>query len=190
VPPHLQSLASGQPYTAISDVVVSPTYVPDLVHASLDLLIDGGRSPLAECKPRLLPMVGYVGAESFLIDGTIRENLLYGLQSAPAAAELADALGKAECGFIDDLADGLDHRLTNQGVGLSSGQKQRLSLARALLRRPGVLVLDEATANLDIATEEKLVDTLTQLKGGMTIVAVTHRQALLRLADQVLTLDA
>ena len=154
----------------------------------IDLIVDGSHSPLADCKPRLMPMVGYVGAESFLIDGTIRENLLYGIRQIPTETDLSDALRKAECGFIDDLPNGLEHRLTELGAGLSSGQKQRLSLARALLRRPGVLVLDEATANLDVATEDKLVDTLTQLKGGMTIVAVTHRQALLRLADHVLPL--
>lgn len=74
---------------------------------------------------------------------------------------------------------------TDQGQGLSSGQKQRLSLARALLRRPKVLILDEATANLDVGTEEKLVDTLMHFKGGMMIVAVTHWQALLKIADQV-----
>jgi len=154
----------------------------------IDLVVDGSRAALAGCRPRLMPMVGYVGAESFLVDGTIRENLLYGVPGAPNDAELANALRKAECGFIDDLPKGLEHRLTDQGAGLSSGQKQRLSLARALLRRPKVLVLDEATANLDVATEERLVDTLAQLKSRMTIVAVTHRQALLRLADQVLTL--
>jgi len=154
----------------------------------VDLIVDGRVAPLADCKPRLLPMVGYVGAESFLIDGTIRENLLYGVHHRPSEGELVDALRTAECAFIDDLPRGLDHRLTEQGAGLSSGQKQRLSLARALLRRPSVLVLDEATANLDVGTEDKLVDTLAQLKGGMTIVAVTHRQPLLRLADQVLAL--
>jgi ABC-type multidrug transport system fused ATPase/permease subunit len=156
----------------------------------IDVVADGRRTPLADCRARLMPGVGYVGEDSFIIDGTIRENLAYGVHTAASDAELARALERAECGFINDLPNGLDHRLTDQGAGLSSGQKQRLSLARALLRRPGVLVLDEATANLDSATEDKLVDTLTQLKGGMTIVAVTHRQALLRLADQVLMLDA
>jgi ABC-type bacteriocin/lantibiotic exporter with double-glycine peptidase domain len=154
----------------------------------VELIVDGRLAPLAESQPQLLPMVGYVGAESFLIDGTIRENLLYGVHHVPDEGELAGALRKAECAFIDELPRGLDHRLTEQGAGLSSGQKQRLSLARALLRRPSVLVLDEATANLDVGTEDKLVDTLAQLKGGMTIVAVTHRQALLRLADRVLAL--
>jgi ATP-binding cassette subfamily C protein len=156
---------------------------------TIDLIAGDARMRLAEGKTQLMPLVGYVGAESFLVDGTIRENLLYGVHRTPGEAELAVALGKAECGFIDELPGRLEHRLTEQGAGLSSGQKQRLSLARALLRRPGVLVLDEATANLDAATEERLVDTLTELKGGMTIVAVTHRPALLRLADQVLTLE-
>lgn len=146
--------------------------------------------PLEQAKPRLLPSVGYVGAESFLVDGTIEQNLLYGVHRQPNQAEILDALKKAECQFVFDLPSGLNHRLTEQGQGLSSGQKQRLALARALLRQPKALVLDEATANLDSETEQKLVNTFMGLKGQMTIIAVTHRQALLKIADQVIKLGS
>ena len=94
------------------------------------------------------------------------------------------ALNLANCAFVSRLDKGLEHGLTEQGEGLSAGQKQRLALARALLRKPNVLILDEATSNLDIHSEESLVKTFEQLKGKVTIIAVTHREALLRIADQ------
>lgn len=153
-----------------------------------ELILDGASSPLAESRERLLPRIGYVGPESFLIEGSIRDNILYGLDRAPGPEELDSALAQAECDFVAELPQGIAHRLTEQGQGLSAGQKQRLCLARALLRRPAVLVLDEATSNLDTETEERLVATLGRLKGRMTIVAVTHRPALRRLADRSLSL--
>jgi ATP-binding cassette subfamily B protein AbcA/BmrA len=148
--------------------------------------IGGNNYPLLELKERILHSVGYVGAESFLIEGTILENLCYGLQTIPAESLLLDICRKAECGFVFEL--GLQHYLTEQGQGLSAGQKQRLSLARALLRNPRILILDEATANLDAETESNLVNTLSQLKGQVTMVVVTHRQAFLKIADQELRL--
>lgn len=144
--------------------------------------------PLALQKPRLLKGVGYVGPESFLIEGSVYENLLYGLDWVPTSEEIHRALQQAECQFVFQMPEGLAHHITEQGQGLSAGQKQRLSLARALLRRPKVLVLDEATANLDAETESKLVETLARFRGQMTIVAVTHREALLKLADEQIRL--
>jgi len=91
--------------------------------------------------------------------------------------------------FVFNLPGKLSYRLTEQGQGLSAGQKQRLALARALLRNPKALVLDEATSNLDSITEMKLVETFKQLKGSVTLVAVTHRLELLRIADQHLELS-
>lgn len=156
----------------------------------VEALLPGGLSlPLEAFRPELLPLIGYVGPESFMLEGTIRENLIYGLQRAPAQAEIESALAKAECAFVEDLAGGLSYRLTEQGQGLSAGQKQRLALARALLRQPKVIILDEATSNLDSDTEERLVDTLSRLKGEMTIVAATHRKALLRIADHRISLQ-
>lgn len=155
----------------------------------VETLIDGEIIPAHAARRRLLSAVGYVGPESFLIEGNVRDNLRYGLARDPSEAEFEEALAAAECGFLKTLPQGLAHHLTEQGQGLSAGQKQRLALARALLRRPAVLILDEATSNLDSETEARVVETLSRLKGRMTIVAVSHRPALLALADQRLVLD-
>jgi ABC-type transport system involved in cytochrome bd biosynthesis fused ATPase/permease subunit len=143
--------------------------------------------PLPQIIESVILQVGYVGAESFLIEGSIRENLIYGLHQPPSESEISFALQGAECQFALEL--GLSHNITEQGQGLSAGQKQRLSLARALLRRPKVLILDEATANLDSDTEQRLIETFAALKGKVTIVIATHRQAMVTLADEVISLD-
>ncbi|OGR98295.1 MAG: hypothetical protein A2V88_08460 [Elusimicrobia bacterium RBG_16_66_12] len=152
----------------------------------VETVLDGEAAPAGQARPRLLPRVGYVGPESFLIEGSVLDNLRYGLTREPSADEVAEALAAAECGFLKDL--GLDHKITEQGQGLSAGQKQRLALARALLRRPALLILDEATSNLDSETESRIIGTLAKLKGLMTTVAVSHRPALLALADRRLDL--
>ncbi|MGE0614882.1 MAG: ATP-binding cassette domain-containing protein [Bacteriovoracia bacterium] len=145
--------------------------------------------PLAEVRARFLKTVGYVGPESFLLAGTILENLTYGLDQMPNPAQIERALQTAECQFVFELPKGTAHLISEQGQGLSAGQKQRLALARALLRNPTTLILDEATANLDLETEQRLVNTLKKLKHKMTIIGVTHRQALLEIADHTLRLE-
>ena len=155
----------------------------------IDLLLDNGViKPLSSFRSRILASVGYVGTDSFIFEGTVFENLTYGLLMPPAQSEVSRALELAECGFVKSLDKGLDYKLTEQGQGLSAGQKQRLSLARALLRNPKILILDEATANLDADIEAKLLTTLLRLKGQMTILAVTHRPSVMMIADLQLDL--
>jgi ABC-type multidrug transport system fused ATPase/permease subunit len=149
---------------------------------------DAGPTRIEQAREGLLRSVGYVGPESFLVDGTIRDNLFYGLRSAASDDDIQRALAEADCGFVFELKEGLDHRISDQGHGLSAGQKQRLSFARALLRQPLVLILDEATANLDSESERRLVAALSRRKGATTILAVTHRDALLSIADRVVKL--
>ena len=122
--------------------------------------------------------------------GTIRDQLMLGQPAQPGAAEIREALALAQCCFVDRLALGLDHPVTEQGGGLSAGQKQRLSIARAILRKPAMLLLDEATSNLDAGTEAAVVAALASLRGRMTIVAITHRDAVLSIADQVVALGS
>ena len=150
---------------------------------------DGTYTDLKDARSDLLELVGYVGPESFLIPGTIRENLNYGAHAPYSADDMRASLIKAECGFVFEFPEELEHQITEQGEGLSAGQKQRLSLARALLRNPKVLILDEATANLDYETEATLVETLRHLKGDITICAVSHREAMGLIADSDLNLD-
>ena len=133
--------------------------------------------------------MGYVGAEAYLIAGTLADNLCYGLTHTPSDAELWHALGQARLeSVVRALPDGLAHRIREDGAGLSAGEKQRLALARALLAKPGLLVLDEASANLDEATEAELTESLRALRGTVTVLVVSHRPQLLAHADQRLEL--
>ena len=147
-----------------------------------------GLYDVEQVKKDYFQKIAYVGPDPFLVTGNIRENLLYGLAEKVSDEKLFEVLNEVEGKFVHELKEGLNHHITYQGEGLSSGQKQRIALARALLRKPSILVLDEATANLDSETEESLVHKLQTLKGKMTMLVVTHRKPLLVLADHVLDL--
>lgn len=152
---------------------------------TIELVVDGKTKAITN---GLLKTVGYVGPDNFLIDGTVQENIEYGLDHKPAPSEINAAITAAHADFIFDHRLGLGHKISEQGHGLSAGQKQRLSLVRALLRRPSVLILDEATSNLDFETEEKLVSTFKELSQTMTVVCVSHRTSVLAFADKHIAL--
>jgi ABC-type multidrug transport system fused ATPase/permease subunit len=134
-----------------------------------------GTYPLSELRSQLLAECGYVGTETFFLAGTLRENLTYGLNFTPEAKEIEAVLDQAKCSFVSRLAGGLNHRLDEQAQGLSMGEKQRLSFARALLRKPSVLILDEATAHLDPRLERDLILSLNAFKGTTTVLVASHR---------------
>lgn len=134
--------------------------------------------------------VAYAPQEPFLFHDTIRANLLW---AGPDCSEedLWEALRLAAAdGFVAALPKGLDTVTGDRGGRLSGGERQRLALARALLRKPAMLVLDEATSQLDVYTERRLGESLRSLRGRTTIVAVAHRTALMEAADRIIALDA
>lgn len=134
--------------------------------------------------------VGYVGPDPFLIAGTVRDNLVYGLPFPPSNKAIDDAVRKAAFDRdLQRLPTGLDHFISENGEGLSAGQKQRLSIARSLLRNPCILVFDEATSNLDRTTENEIKNTINALRGSATMLVVTHRPELIDTADQVVNLE-
>lgn len=158
--------------------------------STIEIIMNNGHKiSLFSERSKIYPCIGYLGPESFMVEGSIKDNLLYGLHHSITEDKIRESLKLAQCDFVQELPKGLDHFLSEQGHGLSAGQKQRLGLARALLRDPKVLLLDEATSNLDTATENKIINTLHSLKKSMTIIIVTHRKSLIQLADKTITLQ-
>ncbi len=152
-------------------------------------ILIGGRSP-AEFFNDPEMRVGYVGADPFLVAGSIRENLRYGLSAKADDDDLWNALGEAQLrSTVEGLPGRLDYPIAEDGSGLSAGQKQRLCLARALLSRPHLLVLDEVSANLDTETEREIGESLKSLRGRCTTILVSHRKGILAHADQIVALD-
>ena len=133
--------------------------------------------------------IGYVTQESFLFNGTVRENLVIGRRDA-TDEQLWDALKSANAdAFVKRLPQGLDTHVGERGVKLSVGEKQRVSIARALLRNPPVLLLDEATASVDTETERQIQEALEHLMAHRTSFVIAHRLSTVRNADRIYVLD-
>ncbi len=153
------------------------------------ILIDG-RDIREVTLESLRRQIGIVTQEAFLFNGTIRENILYGRLDA-TAAEMIAAAEAANCHeFISRLPEGYDSRVGERGVKLSVGEKQRVSIARALLKDPPILILDEATASVDTATEKLIQEALERLMAHRTSFVIAHRLSTVRHADQILVLKA
>jgi ATP-binding cassette subfamily B protein len=129
-----------------------------------------------------------VSQEAFLFNGTVRENILYGKLDA-TDEELQAAARAANCHeFISRLPQGYDSRVGERGVKLSVGEKQRVSIARALLKNAPILILDEATASVDTATEKLIQEALERLMANRTSFVIAHRLSTIRHADQILVM--
>ncbi len=136
----------------------------------------------------LASAVSVVGQTAFLFDDTVRDNVALGADVPDD--EIWAALRAAEAdGFVAALPDGIDTTLGERGTSLSGGQRQRISLARALVRRPRLLILDDATSAVDPEVEARILATLRGATGGSTLVVVAYRKATIALADEVVYLD-
>ena len=137
----------------------------------------------------LRQQISIVSQEAFLFNGTIRENILYGRLEA-SEDELMAASRAANCHeFILRLPNGYDSRVGERGVKLSVGEKQRVSIARALLKNAPILILDEATASVDTATEKLIQEALQRLMANRTSFVIAHRLSTIRKADQILVMQ-
>jgi ABC-type multidrug transport system fused ATPase/permease subunit len=134
--------------------------------------------------------ISIVSLEPFLFNGTIGENIRYGRLDA-SADEIVRAAKAANCHeFIARLPEGYESRVGERGVKLSVGEKQRVSIARALLKNAPILILDEATASVDTATEKLIQEALERLLENRTSFVIAHRLSTIRKADQILVMRA
>lgn len=159
-----------------------------LTPRSGQVLIDG--TDLAEVKlESYRARLGVVLQDDFLFEGTIRENILFARPDA-SGSQLAAAVSAAHVDeFTDRFPEGLDTLIGERGVKLSGGQRQRVTIARALVADPKILILDEATSNLDTESETYIQDSLDALLRGRTTFVIAHRLSTIRRADQILVIE-
>ncbi len=129
----------------------------------------------------------YVPQGNSLMSGTIRENLLLADHNA-GEERMKAVLQTAVADFVEELPKGLDTFCSEKGGGLSEGQAQRIAIARALLHKGGVLILDEASSALDLQTEGELLRRMEKAAEGRTIIWITHRDAITKIADNTLNI--
>lgn len=132
--------------------------------------------------------IGYVPQDDFLLNDTISNNIRF-YDSSITQGDIVDAAKSANIyKFISGLKEGFDTQVGERGVSLSGGQKQRIVMARALARKPQILVLDEATSSLDHKSEEAIMDAIKLLKGRVTIVSIAHRPSTIMISDKLLAI--
>ena len=137
----------------------------------------------------ILAHVGIVPQETILFSGTIRENICYGRPDASDDEVIAAAKAAQVHDFIIKLPDGYDTRVEERGVNLSGGQKQRIAIARALILRPNILILDDSTSSVDVETETNIQDAMDEIMRGRTSFVVTQRISTVLNADKIVVID-
>ena len=170
---------SGSGKTTISDLVLGLT-VPD----SGEILIDGEGINSIDLQS-LRSKIGYVPQEDYLFNSTIRENLSWGYSEVTDSRirEVCDLVNISD--FLASRSEGLDFIIGDRGSRLSGGQRQRLSIARALVKKPSILVLDEPTSALDLDSQSRISDALQMLVKEITILMIAHRPETIAISDQV-----
>nr|WP_319565126.1 ABC transporter ATP-binding protein [uncultured Rhodoferax sp.] len=175
--------ASGAGKSTLADVLMG------LLSPDTGLLVVDGVPITGVSRHAWRQHVAYVPQDAFLFHDSIRHNLLWGQPDATDEA-LRLALQNAAADFVYQLPQGIDTVVGDGGVRLSGGERQRIALARALLKKPSLLILDEATSALDVDNEARIRRAIEQLHGDLTVVIIGHRLPTLEHADQVLVLEA
>lgn len=132
--------------------------------------------------------IGHVAQDPFLFEGTVRDNLLLAREDASEEDIQAALQGACAWDFVAKLPDGLDTNIGEKGIRLSQGEKQRLTIARVLLKNPPFVILDEATASVDTITERLIQEALDNLTAHRTVLIIAHRLSTVRKADQIVVL--
>jgi ATP-binding cassette subfamily B protein len=133
--------------------------------------------------------LGIVPQEGFLFSGSVRENVAFGRPEA-SLEEIQEALATVgAAGFVAALPDGIETEVGERGVQLSAGQRQLVAFARALLAEPRILILDEATSNVDVRTERTIEKGLERLLRGRTAIVIAHRLSTIRRAGKIVVLE-
>lgn len=185
-------IAAGEKVALVGPSGAGKSTVTGLVMRLFDpqgglLRLDGkpyGEIPLRELRGRM----AYVPQDPLLYDATVAENIVFGMPNVPEAAVREAARRAQALEFIDKMPDGMATPVGPHGIKLSGGEKQRLALARAFLRDPGILILDEPTSALDAANEEAVRDALRDLMAGRTVIVIAHRLSLVRDLDRIYVL--
>jgi ATP-binding cassette subfamily C protein len=186
-------LPAGRITAIVGPSGAGKTTVVDLITGLVDpesgrVLIDG--VPLCEIDLRAWRgAIGYVPQETILLNDSIRTNVTFG-DPEVTDVQIEKALRDADIwDFVARLPDGIDTSVGERGALLSGGQRQRVAIARALVHEPRLLVLDEATAALDAASESEIWTSVEKLRGRTTVVAISHQPALVAIADRVYRLE-
>lgn len=186
------AIPAGQVTVIVGPSGAGKTTVADLILGLLEpdggvISVDGHALTRRNAGP-WRRSVAYVPQDAVLFDDTVRNNLLWAVPDA-AETDLRRALSAAQADFVTSMPQGLDTVVGERGAWLSGGERQRLAMARALLRAPRLLLLDEPTSSLDTENERRILDVVSSLRGSVTIVVISHREAVLDIADHVLVLQ-
>ena len=186
------TIAAGKVTAIVGSSGAGKSTVADLVNGLLSpitgrVLVDG-----VELTPQTARawrrQVGYVAQDTVLFHDTVRANLRWANPDA-SEQEMSESLGLAAAEFVFELPHGLDTTVGDRGMLLSHGQRQRIALARALLRKPGLLILDEATSSLDFDNEKRILDAIERLKGRATVLLIAHRVSAIQRAEMIYVIE-
>jgi ATP-binding cassette, subfamily C, bacterial len=186
------TIAAGKVTAIVGSSGAGKSTVADLVNGLLSpltgrVLVDG-----AELTPQSARAwrchVGYVAQDTVLFHDTVRANLRWAKPDA-SEQEMRESLSLAAADFVFELPQGLDTTVGDRGMLLSHGQRQRIALARALLRKPGLLILDEATSSLDLDNEKRILDAIEHLQGRTTVLLIAHRVSAIQRAEMIYVID-